>query len=37
MQMYEAGQIYDLPDGRGHFGAFGGVFVAETHIHALDE
>ena len=37
MQMYEAGQIYDLPDGRGHFGAFGGVFVAETLIHALDE
>ena len=37
MQMYDAGQIYDLPDGRGHFGAFGGVFVAETLIHALDE
>jgi tryptophan synthase beta chain len=37
MQMYEAGQIYDLPDGDGHFGPYGGVFVAETLIHALDE
>jgi tryptophan synthase beta chain len=37
MQMYEAGQIYDLPDKRGHFGAYGGVFVAETLIHALEE
>ena len=37
MQMYEAGQIYDLPDARGHFGAYGGVFVAETLIHALEE
>jgi tryptophan synthase beta chain len=30
-------QMYDLPDGRGHFGPYGGVFVAETLIHALDE
>jgi tryptophan synthase beta chain len=37
MQMYEAGQIYDLPDARGHFGPYGGVFVAETLMHALDE
>jgi tryptophan synthase beta chain len=37
MQMYEAGQIYDLPDANGHFGPFGGVFVAETLMHALDE
>jgi len=37
MQMYEAGQIYDLPDAGGHFGAYGGVFVAETLIHALEE
>ena len=37
MQMYEAGQIYDLPDNRGHFGPYGGVFVAETLMHALDE
>jgi tryptophan synthase beta chain len=35
--MYEAGQIYDLPDENGHFGPYGGVFVAETLIHALDE
>ena len=30
-------QMYDLPDGRGHFGPYGGVFVAETLIRALDE
>ncbi|WP_186106459.1 tryptophan synthase subunit beta [Burkholderia gladioli] len=29
--------MYDLPDDRGHFGPYGGVFVAETLIHALDE
>jgi tryptophan synthase beta chain len=28
---------YDLPDARGHFGEYGGVFVAETLMHALDE
>lgn len=28
---------YDLPDARGHFGRFGGVFVAETLLAALDE
>jgi tryptophan synthase beta chain len=27
----------DLPDERGHFGRYGGVFVAETLIRALDE
>lgn len=27
---------YDLPDARGHFGQYGGVFVAETLMHALD-
>ena len=26
-----------LPDAKGHFGPYGGVFVAETLIHALDE
>jgi tryptophan synthase beta chain len=26
-----------LPDARGHFGRYGGVFVAETLVHALDE
>jgi tryptophan synthase beta chain len=30
-------QMYDLPDDRGHFGQYGGVFVAETLIAALDE
>jgi len=28
---------YELPDARGHFGPYGGVFVAETLIAALDE
>ncbi len=27
----------ELPDAKGHFGPYGGVFVAETLIHALDE
>jgi tryptophan synthase beta chain len=30
-------QIVDLPDARGHFGPYGGVFVAETLVHALEE
>jgi tryptophan synthase beta chain len=30
-------QMYDLPDSKGHFGPYGGVFVAETLKHALDE
>jgi len=30
-------QMYDLPDAGGHFGPYGGVFVAETLIHALDQ
>jgi tryptophan synthase beta chain len=29
--------MYDLPDARGHFGPYGGVFVAETLSHALVE
>ena len=37
MQLYEAGQIYDLPDSKGHFGPYGGVFVAETLMYALEE
>lgn len=28
---------YDQPDARGHFGPYGGTFVAETLIHALRE
>ncbi len=35
MQMAEL--RYDLPDASGHFGRYGGVFVAETLIRALDE
>ncbi|MFO1284069.1 MAG: tryptophan synthase subunit beta [Burkholderiales bacterium] len=27
----------DLPDARGHFGPYGGVFVAETLMRALDD
>jgi tryptophan synthase beta chain len=30
-------QIYNLPDTRGHFGQYGGVFVAETLMGALAE
>ncbi|MXS86472.1 tryptophan synthase subunit beta [Nitrosomonas sp. HPC101] len=29
--------MYDLPDKCGHFGPYGGTFVAETLISALDE
>jgi tryptophan synthase beta chain len=29
--------MYDLPDAHGHFGPYGGVFVAETLSQALDE
>jgi len=28
---------YDLPDSHGHFGQYGGIFVAETLMQALDE
>ena len=30
-------QTYSQPDARGHFGPYGGRFVAETLVHALDE
>ena len=29
--------LYDLPDALGHFGPYGGIFVAETLIPALEE
>lgn len=34
-----AGPLGDtpLPDARGHFGPYGGVFVAETLVAALDD
>lgn len=28
---------YDFPDANGHFGSYGGSFVSETLVHALDE
>ncbi|MBC7502735.1 MAG: tryptophan synthase subunit beta [Herminiimonas sp.] len=28
---------YDMPDAKGHFGQYGGSFVSETLIHALNE
>jgi tryptophan synthase beta chain len=37
MRMADLPGVYDLPDERGHFGHYGGVFVAETLIRALDE
>ena len=30
-------RVYDLPDAKGHFGPYGGVFVSETLISALDD
>src|SRR3981081_4760632 len=30
-------KMHELPDGQGHSGRYGGVFVAETLVHALDE
>ncbi|HMM47672.1 MAG TPA: tryptophan synthase subunit beta [Thiobacillaceae bacterium] len=30
-------KLTDLPDSRGHFGPYGGIFVAETLIAALEE
>ncbi len=30
-------KTYNLPDDQGHFGQYGGSFVAETLVHALDE
>ena len=28
---------YQQPDASGHFGPYGGSFVSETLVHALDE
>ena len=30
-------EAYNLPDARGHFGPYGGVFVAETLMYPIDE
>jgi tryptophan synthase beta chain len=31
------GEVYRLPDARGHFGRYGGMFVPETLMHPLAE
>ena len=30
-------ETYNYPDARGHFGPYGGIFVSETLMHALEE
>ncbi|MDA0830321.1 MAG: tryptophan synthase subunit beta [Burkholderiales bacterium] len=35
--MHEDLQNYNFPDDKGHFGPYGGVFVPETLIHALED
>jgi tryptophan synthase beta chain len=37
MQMDDLPASYNLPDSRGHFGPYGGIFVAETLTAALEE
>ena len=37
MLLGEFHKNYNFPDQHGHFAAYGGVFVSETLIHALDE
>lgn len=37
MQMQENLENYNFPDSSGHFGPYGGVFVPETLIHALED
>ena len=37
MQTDDLPAVYNLPDSRGHFGPYGGVFVAETLSQALAE
>lgn len=37
MNVAEPVTRYEYPDARGHFGPYGGVFVAETLMHALEE
>ncbi|MAW33046.1 MAG: tryptophan synthase subunit beta [Proteobacteria bacterium] len=35
--MNEPVNEYNLPDAKGHYGPYGGIFVAETLMHALEE
>lgn len=37
MRMREELQNYNFPDDTGHFGPYGGIFVSETLIHALED
>ena len=37
MPSLEPTGAYALPDQHGHFGAYGGIYVAETLMHALEE
>jgi tryptophan synthase beta chain len=37
MSKSEAKPRYQMPDGRGHFGPYGGQFVPETLMHPLEE
>lgn len=37
VQMTDAGSDYNLPDERGHFGPYGGMFVAETLMLPIQE
>ncbi len=37
MRIVEQQPNYGLPDQRGHFGEYGGIYVSETLMHALDE
>lgn len=34
---YDASKPYNLPDARGHFGPYGGVFIAETLMAPIQE
>ena len=36
-EKYPQGHKYDMPDARGHFGPYGGIFVAETLMPAITE
>jgi tryptophan synthase beta chain len=36
-ERYPQGHKYDMPDARGHFGPYGGIFVAETLMPAITE
>src|ERR1051326_9185830 len=37
MSKIEASRSNQLPDARGHFGAYGGQYVPETLMHPLEE